>query len=323
MSSVVYSIVRVVFDNPAHFLHLTGHSKVVATHDHPKLRVKLVRVNQTYDPAIFAAEGIGNTKENRIPWILLQNDRKESRTAFVRSHEGRTAVQAALKEKRSIEVDILYKKDDIHTIKDVFETEVNFRSDDHDSKYVVKVRPQSTSHDDSKLKFSTASHFHPNLIDLYIDATPDMSGVYVDVMHQPLSGGVTRELLRNKEGQYILKEHYSSDEPMFSPLDTKKPGWNALFDFGPDGKGIPEFDKDGHSSTKTDEFLIKAVFEQNLKMIQWMTPQLKKDRHMENVWLDKTLFYPSKSYQSNVSPIADVLRTIAFSSSFPLATIHE
>jgi len=148
-----------------------------------------------------------------------------------------------------------------------------------------------------------------------------MSGVYADAMHQPIAGGVTRELIKSDQ-KYLIQERYAPDENMFTPFDTQKPGWSAKVSFDRStGKGTPTFDKDGHPpfDEEEEDFEVKAVFEPNLKMIQWMTPE-KETRHMENVWLEKTLYYPS--VPTTTSSIADLLSTIAFSSAAPIATIH-
>ena len=305
MAAVVYTIVRVVFDDAADFLRLAGHA---APADSPiKLRVKLVRTNQAYDAAVFAAQGIATPKGHAMPWILLHDGIANPGVARVRSHEGADVVAGC--SSGSTEADILYKHTDTHTFKKFVETAVNFTAGNDDT--VVKVMPQSMEADSVNTAHADGGVAALRVV---IDPVPDMSGCYSDAMHQPVSGGAPRTLTRTPFGvaegpEYTVHAPYAPDEQqMYTPFDSN-PGWSATLARAESFKGTwtTKFAKVGHSA---NSFSVQAQFGPNLKYLEWRQNGAARP---ENVWLSTELYHPECVRRArSAESAASMLRCVAY-----------
>ena len=306
----MYTIVRVVFDDAADFLRLAGHA---APGKGPiKLRVKLVRTNQAYDAAVFAAQGIATPKGHAMPWILLHDGIADPDVARVRSHEGADVVAGC--SSGSTEADILYKHTDTHTFKKFVETAVNFTAGNDDastSSLPVDVTPQSMEADSVNTAHADGGVAALHVV---IDPVPDMSGCYSDAMHQPVSGGAPRTLHRMPIGvaegpEYTVHAPYAPDEQqMYTPFDSN-PGWSATLARAEsfEGTWTTKFAKVGHSA---NSFSVQAQFGPNLKYLEWRQNGATRP---ENVWLSTELYHPECVRRArSAESAASMLRCVAY-----------
>jgi len=300
-----------VFDDAADFLRLAGHAAPTSARaDSPiKLRVKLVRTNQAYDAAVFAAQGIATPKGHAMPWILLHDDIANPGVARVRSHEGADVVAGC--SSGSTEADILYKHTDTHAFKKFVETAVNFTDSADSQPSPVDVMPQSMAHDSG-----TNDHAAGGVaaLKVVIDPEPDMSGCYSDAMHQPVSGGAPRTLERVPSGvaegpEYTVHAPYAPDEQkMYTPFDSN-PGWSAALARATPFKGewTTKFAKVGHSA---EGFSVHAQFGPNLKYLEWRQNNAVRP---ENVWLSTELYHPECVRRArSAESAASMLRCVAY-----------
>lgn len=312
MAAVVYTIVRVVFDDAADFFRLAGHAAPAPADSPIKLRVKLVRTNQAYDAAVFAAQGIATPKGHAMPWILLHDGIANPEVARVRSHEGADVVERC--SSGGTEADILYKHTDTHTFKEFVENAVNFTAGIDDaatSSLLVEVTPQSMAADSVNNDHASGGVAALRVV---IDSVPDMSGCYSDAMHQPVSGGAPRTLNRTPSGvaegpEYTVHAPYAPDEQqMYTPFDSN-PGWSAALACANPFEGVwtTEFAKVGHSAKN---FLVHAQFGPNLKYLEW---RQKDAVRPENVWLSTELYHPECVRRArSAESAASMLRCVAY-----------
>ena len=279
----VFSVVRVLIKNKNDLKKLTGHMKTQTFEDNDvSVKVKMVRTNQMYDKKSFQSASVGSKNGFPVPWILLRKG--SDGKAKVATHEG---IELLKGPGPSIDVDLLYRPSELREVSNIFENKVAFGNETDATttfSLVSQAEPKGSLRTDHLISDT------PPSVNIVVDLLPDMSGTYIDMMHQPLKGGVSRTLFADAEtkNKYVMKEPYSSDEAEYTSIDPMFT-WSASLTFDDNGvaanKGV-SFQKEGHVEGN-DDYVVRARFGPNLKYLEW--DDKAQPSRVVNVWTDINL----------------------------------